>query len=173
MLIHGAAGGVGSAAVQIAKAAGARVIGTASPNNHEFLRSLGVDQVIDYRSQKFEDVVKNVDLVLNTADADTNARSIGVVRPGGTLVSIVGPPDAAACAAAKIRCAVPDRDTGAPNADLLARVGELADAGKFKVFVEGAYPMADAAKAWEKSRAGHTRGKLIIRVSEGPTMKHQ
>ena len=117
VLIHGAAGGVGSAAVQIAKAAGARVIGTASPNNHEFLKSLGVDQVIDYRSQKFEDVVKNVDLVLNTANAETNARSIGVVRQGGTLVSIVGPPDAAACAAAKIRCARPDRDTGATNAD--------------------------------------------------------
>ena len=94
VLIHGAAGGVGSAAVQIAKAAGARVIGTASPNNHEFLRSLGVDQVIDYKSQKFEDVVKNVDLVLNTADADTNARSIAVVREGGMLVSIVGPPNA-------------------------------------------------------------------------------
>jgi len=173
VLIHGAAGGVGSAAVQIARAAGARVIGTASPNNHEFLRSLGVDQVIDYRSQKFEDVVKDVDLVLNTADADTNARSIGVVREGGVLVSIVGPPNAEACAAAKIRCARPDRENGASNADLLARVGELADAGNFKVFVDGTYSLADASKAWSKSREGHTRGKLIIQVSEGPTMKHQ
>ena len=65
---------------------------------------------------------------------------------GGTLVSIVGPPDAAACAAAKIRCARPDRETGASNADMLARVVELADAGKFKVFVDGIYPMADAAQ---------------------------
>jgi NADPH:quinone reductase-like Zn-dependent oxidoreductase len=173
VLIHGAAGGVGSSAVQIAKAAGARVIGTASPNNHEFLRSLGVDQVIDYTSQKFEDVVKNVDLVLNTADADTTARSIAVVRPGGTLVSIVGPPNPEACAAAKIRCARPNRETGAPNADMLAQVVELADAGKFKVFVEETYSLADAARAWEKSREGHTRGKLIVVVSEGPTMKHQ
>jgi NADPH:quinone reductase-like Zn-dependent oxidoreductase len=173
VLIHGAAGGVGSSAVQIAKAAGARVIGTASPNNHDFLRSLGVDQVIDYKSQKFEDVVKNVDLVLNTADADTTARSIGVVRPGGTLVSIVGPANPEACAAAKIRCARPNRETGASNADMLARVVELADAGKFKVFVEATYSLADAAKAWDKSREGHTRGKLIIVVSEGPTMKHQ
>jgi NADPH:quinone reductase-like Zn-dependent oxidoreductase len=173
VLIHGAAGGVGSSAVQIAKAAGARVIGTASSNNHDFLRSLGVDQVIDYKSQKFEDVVKNVDLVLNTADADTTARSIGVVRVGGTLVSIVGPPNPEACAAAKIRCARPNRETGASNADMLARVVELADAGKFKVFVEETYPLAEAAKAWEKSREGHTRGKLIIVVSEGPTMKHQ
>jgi len=173
VLIHGAAGGVGSSAVQIAKAAGARVIGTASPNNHDFLRSLGVDQVIDYKSQRFEDVVKNVDLVLNTADADTTARSIGVVRPGGTLVSIVGPPNPAACAAAKIRCERPNRETGAPIADMLARVVELADAGKFKVFVEATYSLADAAKAWSKSREGHTRGKLIIVVTEGPTMKHQ
>ena len=173
VLIHGAAGGVGSAAVQIAKAAGARVIGTASPNNHEFLRSLGVDQVIDYKSQRFEDVVKNVDLVLNTVDADTNARSIGVVRQGGTLVSIVGPPDADACAAAKIRCARPDRETGASNADMLARVGELADAGSFKVNVDATYSAGGCGKAWAKSREGHTRGKLIIQVSEGPTMKHQ
>jgi NADPH:quinone reductase-like Zn-dependent oxidoreductase len=173
VLIHGAAGGVGSAAVQIAKAAGARVIGTASANNHEFLRSLGADQVIDYRSQKFEDVVKNVDLVLNTANAETNARSIGVVREGGVLVSIVGPPNAGACVAAKIRCAMPDRSTGPSSAELLAKVGELADAGKLKMFVEETYPMADASKAWEKSRTGHTRGKLVIGVAEGPTMKHQ
>jgi NADPH:quinone reductase-like Zn-dependent oxidoreductase len=172
VLIHGAAGGVGSAAVQIAKAAGAHVIGTASAGNLDFLKSIGVDQVIDYNAQKFEDVVKDVDLVLNTATADTNARSIGVVRQGGTLVSIVGTPDAAACEAAKIRCARPDRTIGASNAELLARVLELAEAGKFKVFVEEVYPMADAARAWDKSRGGHVRGKLIIQVSPGPTMKH-
>ena len=173
VLIHGAAGGVGSAAVQIARAAGARVIGTASANNLEFLKSIGVDQAIDYNAQKFEDVVKNVDLVLNTANVETTARSIGVLRPGGTLVTIVGPTDPVACEAARIRCARPDRSTGASGADLLARVGELADAGKFKVYVDGVYSMADAAKAWEKSRAGHTRGKLIIQVSPGPTMKHR
>jgi NADPH:quinone reductase-like Zn-dependent oxidoreductase len=173
VLIHGAAGGVGSAAVQIAKAAGARVIGTASANNHEFLKSIGADEVIDYRAQKFEDVVKNVDLVLNTANAETNARSIGVVREGGVLVSVVGPPDAAACAAAKIRCARPDRSTGPSVADLLARVNELADAGRFSVSVEMVFPMADASQAWEKSRGGHTRGKLIIQVSPGLVPKQR
>jgi NADPH:quinone reductase-like Zn-dependent oxidoreductase len=173
VLIHGAAGGVGSAAVQIARAAGAHVIGTASPNNHAFLRSIGADQVIDYKSQKFEDVVKDVDLVLNTADADTNARSIGVVRQGGVLVSIIGPASPEACAAAKIRCARPDRETGVSSAELLERVVELADAGKFKVFVEESYSLADASKAWDSNRTGHTRGKLIIKVSPGPTMKHQ
>jgi NADPH:quinone reductase-like Zn-dependent oxidoreductase len=173
VLIHGAAGGVGSAAVQIAKAAGARVIGTASPNNHEFLKSLGADQVIDYRSQRFEDVVRNVDLVLNTVDAQTATRSLKVLREGGTLVSVAGAPDAAGCAAAKIHCTRPNRDTGPSNADVLARLMELADAGKFSVNVDEAFSMADAVKAWQKSRAGHTRGKLIIKVNAGPTMKHQ
>ncbi len=96
-----------------------------------------------------------------------------MVREGGVLVSVVGPPNADACAAAKIICARPDRQTGAANADMLARIVELADAGKFKVFVDTTYALADASKAWTKSREGHTRGKLIIQVSEGPTMKHQ
>jgi NADPH:quinone reductase-like Zn-dependent oxidoreductase len=173
ILIHGAAGGVGSAAVQIAKAAGARVIGTASPGNHEFLKSLGADELIDYRSQRFEDVVKDVDLVLNTVDPETATRSIKVLREGGTLVSVAGSPDAAACAAARVNCTRPNRDTGASNADMLMRLMELADAGKFTVNVDEAFSMADAARAWEKSRGGHTRGKLVIRVSAGPTMKHQ
>ena len=173
ILIHGAAGGVGSAAVQIAKAAGARVIGTASPGNHEFLKSLGADELIDYRSQRFEDVVKDVDLVLNTVDPETATRSIKVLREGGTLVSVAGSPDAAACAAARVNCTRPNRETGASTADMLMRLMELADAGKFTVNVDEAFSMADAARAWEKSRGGHTRGKLVIRVSAGPTMKHQ
>ena len=173
VLIHGAAGGVGSAAVQVAKAAGARVIGTASAANHEFLRSLGADEVIDYRTQRFESVVKDVDLVLNTVDALTNARSIGVVRPGGTLVSIVGAPNPAACLAARIRCTRPDREKGATNSAMLERIAELADAGAFRVHVDASFPMDQAARAWERSRGGHTRGKLVIQVSAGPTMKHQ
>jgi NADPH:quinone reductase-like Zn-dependent oxidoreductase len=171
VLIHGAAGGVGSAAVQIAKAAGARVIGTASPHNHDYLRSLGADQVIDYRAVRFEEVVRDVDVVLNTADAETSNRSVEVVREGGVLVSIVAPANPAICAAARIRCARPDRDTGASNADMLARVVELANAGKFKVSVEQTFSMADAATAWELSRAGHTRGKLVIAVMDAPTPK--
>ena len=123
--------------------------------------------MIDYRSQRFEDVVKNVDIVLNTVNAEANARSIAIVRPGGVLVSIIGPPDAVACEVAKIRCARPDRETGASIAELLARVAELADAGKLKVPVQKIFAMADAGKAWEISRTGHARGKLIIKISDG------
>jgi NADPH:quinone reductase-like Zn-dependent oxidoreductase len=112
-------------------------------------------------------------VVLNTVDADTATRSIAVLRQGGTLVSIAGAADAAACAAAKVNCLRPNRETGASNAEMLARVMELADAGKFKVHVDESVSMADAGQAWEKSRSGHTRGKVVIKVSAGPTMKHQ
>src|SRR5262249_54930539 len=87
VLIHGGAGGVGSSGVQIAKARGAYVIATASPSHSELLRSLGADEVLDYHSVRFEERLQDIDVVLNTVDADTAARSVAVLRPGGTLVS--------------------------------------------------------------------------------------
>ena len=165
VLIHGAAGGVGSSAVQIAKARGAYVIGTASARNHEFLKSLGVDETIDYNTTRFEDKVKNVDLVLNTADADTNVRSVGVVKKGGMLVSVVGAPPAEACAAAGIRCG----GVGSVNGQMLPAIVEFANEGKFHVSVERRMPLADAARAWELNRAGHTRGKIVLVVSSEET----
>ena len=161
VLIHGGAGGVGSSAVQIAKARGAYVIATASARNHDFLKSLGVDETIDYKTTSFEEKVKNVDLVLNTVDDDTNARSVGVVKQGGILVSVVGPALGEACAAANIRCAV----TGSVNGQMLPLVVELANSGKFHISVEKRMPLADAAKAWDESRSGHVRGKIILDVA--------
>jgi NADPH:quinone reductase-like Zn-dependent oxidoreductase len=165
VLIHGAAGGVGSSAVQVAKAKGAYVIGTASARNHEFLKSLGVDEVIDYNTTRFEDKVKDVDLVLNTANAETNTRSVGVVKKGGMLVSVVGPPPAEACATAGIRCG----GIGSVNGQMLNELVELANAGKFRVSIERTMPLAEAAAAWEQSRAGHTRGKIVLQVAAPST----
>jgi NADPH:quinone reductase-like Zn-dependent oxidoreductase len=165
VLIHGAAGGVGSSAVQIAKARGAYVIGTASARNHEFLKSLGADETIDYNTTRFEDKVKNVDIVVNTADADTNARSVGVVKKGGKLVSVVGPPPADACAAAGIWCG----GVGSVNGQMLPAIVEFANTSKFHIPVERTMPLADAAKAWDLNRAGHTRGKIVLVVSGGAT----
>jgi len=165
VLIHGAAGGVGSSAVQFAKARGAYVIGTASARNHEFLKSLGVDETIDYTTTRFEDKVKNVDLVLNTADADTNARSVGVVKKGGILVSVVGAPSADACTAAGIRCS----GVGSVNGQMLPAIVDFANGNKFQIHIEQRMPLADAAKAWELNRAGHTRGKIVLVVSSGAT----
>ena len=162
VLIHGGAGGVGSSAVQIAKAFGAYIIATASPRNHQFLRSLGVDEVIDYNTSRFEDVVSELDFVLNTANTDTGNRSIGVIREGGILVSIVGPPPAAQCAKARIRCAEPGRASG----ENLKYVVELANAGKYRVSIERQLPLEEANAAWELNRGGHTRGKIILNIDQ-------
>ena len=161
VLIHGGAGGVGSSAVQIAKARGAYVIATASPRHADLLRSLGADEVLDYNSVRFEDKVKDLDIVLNTVDADTGARSVGVLKPGGMLVSVVGQPPAGPCEAAKIRCAIPGPVSGA----MLGHLSELANSGKFRSVIDQRLPLAAASKAWELSRAGHTGGKIILEVS--------
>jgi NADPH:quinone reductase-like Zn-dependent oxidoreductase len=161
VLVHGGAGGVGSSAVQIAKARGAHVIATASPRNHDFLRKLGADEVIDYNTVRFEDEVKDADVVVNTVDADTGSRSIKVVKPGGIIVSVVGPLPAEACAAAKIRC----EQTGRVTGELLRHVVDLANEGKFAISIEQKLTLGEAGKAWEANRTGHTRGKIVLTVA--------
>jgi NADPH:quinone reductase-like Zn-dependent oxidoreductase len=161
VLIHGGAGGVGSSAVQIAKARGAQVIATASPRHNALLRSLGADEIIDYHSARFEDSVQNLDVVLDTVDAETGIRSIPVVKPGGVLVSVVGAMPDAQCAAARIRCAI----TGTVSGEFLGELSDLANRKHFRVSVERLLPLADAAKAWDLNRRGHTGGKIILTVS--------
>jgi NADPH:quinone reductase-like Zn-dependent oxidoreductase len=161
VLIHGGAGGVGSSAVQIAKARGAHVIATASPSHNALLRSLGADEIIDYHSARFEDSAKNLDVVLNTVDAETGIRSIPVVRPGGILVSVVGATPAAQCEAAHIRCAI----TGPVSGEFLGELSDLANRKHFRVSVDQQLPLAEAAKAWDLNRSGHTGGKIILNVS--------
>lgn len=161
VLIHGGAGGVGSSAVQIAKARGAYVIATASPNHDELLRSLGADEIVDYHKVRFEEQLKDVDVVFNTVDADTGARSIAVLRPGGILVSVAGSAPTAQCEAAKIRCSV----TGFVTGEMLGPLSELAEQGKFRVHIERRFPLAEAAQALELNRQGHTGGKIILEVS--------
>jgi NADPH:quinone reductase-like Zn-dependent oxidoreductase len=161
VLIHGGAGGVGSAAVQIAKVRGAHVVATASPSHDALLHALGADEVVDYHGAHFADGLKNFDVVLNTVDAQTSLRSIGMVKPGGILVSVVGAPPAEQCAAAQVRCAI----TGPVSGEFLGALSELADHEQFHMIVEQRLPLADAAKAWELNRSGHTGGKLILEVS--------
>jgi NADPH:quinone reductase-like Zn-dependent oxidoreductase len=161
VLIHGGAGGVGSAAVQIAKAQGAYVIATASPTHEEFLRSLGVDEVVDYHKVRFEEKLKDIDVVLNTVDGDTGARSIAIVRPGGILISVAGAAPAVQCEAAQIRCAV----TGPATGEMLGSLSALADEGKLVIHVDRQFPLADAAQALALNHQGHTGGKIILEVS--------
>lgn len=161
VLVHGGAGGVGSAAVQIAKARGARVTATASPNHEALLRSLGADEIIDYHDAQSLASLRNFDVVLNTVDAATNLSSLPMLKPGGILVSLAGAPPAAQCAAARVRCAVAGFATG----EFLGALSELADHGQFRINIDRRLPLTAAAKAWDLSRGRHTGGKIILEVS--------
>lgn len=161
VLIHAAAGGVGHIAVQLAKWKGAHVIGTAAERNHEFLRRLGVDQVIDYDTERFEEAVQPVDVVLDTMGGDTQARSWKVLKRGGILVSIASPPKAEIAAEHGVRQAFVFTQ---PNAAQLAEIAKLADAEKLKAIVETILALSDATRGQELSERGHGRGKIVLRV---------
>ena len=165
VLIHGGSGGVGHFAIQIAKARGARVIATASTANQEFLKKLGVDQAIDYTATKFEDVVKDVDVVLDAVGGDTLRRSYSVVKKGGIIVTITGEPDQAALDAHGIRGV---SISAAPKSETFAELTRLIEDGKVKPVVTQVFPLAEVAKAQEQIATRHTRGKIILRVSPDP-----
>jgi len=162
VLIHGGAGGVGHLAVQLAKAKGARVIATASQRNHEFLRSLGADQVIDYNTTKFEDVVHDVDVVLDTITGETQDRSWQVIKKGGVYVSILQPPNQEKAAAHGVRSA---HVFVQPNVGELDEIARLVDSGKVKPVIAKVFPLAEAAAAQEAVATHHTRGKIVLAVA--------
>jgi NADPH:quinone reductase-like Zn-dependent oxidoreductase len=165
VLIHGGSGGVGTFAIQIAKARGAKVIATASTANQDLLKQLGVDVAIDYTRQKFEDIAKDVDVVMDTVGEDTLARSYEVVKKGGFIVSLVARPDRAELEKHGIRGAPM---SVVPNSDELAEITKLIDAKKVKVIVSQTFPLSDAVKAQEQAATGHTRGKIVLKVAEAP-----
>jgi len=161
VLVHAGAGGVGHFAVQFAKWRGARVIATASATNIEFVKELGADEVIDYKATKFEDVAKDVDVVLDTVGGDTTNRSAVVLRKGGILVSIVGDPDPAVFAARGLRMATPLVE---PSGAQLAEIAKLMTSGAVRTHLSARFPLKDAAKAHQKSETGRTRGKIVLDV---------
>ena len=163
VLIHAAAGGVGSMAVQIAKARGAHVIGTASARNADFVKSLGADEVIDYTTTKFEDVVKDADMVFDLIGGDTQARSFGVLKPGGWLVSVVNPPSPEESEKHGVKSAMMMVQ---PNAAELKEMTALVEAGKLKTFVETVVPLSEARQAHNLSQSGRTRGKIVLQVAQ-------
>jgi NADPH:quinone reductase-like Zn-dependent oxidoreductase len=165
VLIHGGSGGVGSFAIQIAKARGAKVIATASTGNQDFLKQLGADVAIDYTKEKFEDIAKDVDVVLDTVGKDTLTRSYGVVKKGGFIVTIVGQPDQAQLDKYEIHGA---GVLVKPNADELVEIGRLIDAKKISPVVSQVFPLAEAAKAQEQIATRHTRGKIVLKVADEP-----
>jgi NADPH:quinone reductase-like Zn-dependent oxidoreductase len=166
VLIHGGAGGVGSIAVQLAHWRGAHVIATASERNHEYLKSMGADEVIDYRTTRFEDAAKNIDVVLDTVGGETLARSPAVLRQDGILLSIAGVPAAQACSERKIRC--PNWSAQNPRyaGEQLEKLGQLFDAGNLKMTIETVFPLSAAVKALELSETRRARGKIIVKVRD-------
>jgi len=162
VLVHGAAGGVGTFAVQLAKWRGARVIATGSGGNEGFLRELGADDFIDYRRRRFEDSVRGVDVVLDTVGGETQERSWSVLAPGGVLVSIVSPPSPEDALAHGVRTGFVFTQSLAAQLDQIA---ELVDAGAVRPVIADVLPLARARMAQELSRTGHVRGKIVLDVA--------
>src|SRR5213595_4347463 len=165
ILIHGGSGGVGSFAVQIAKARGAKVIATASTANQDLLKQLGADVPIDYTKTRFENIAKDVDAVLDPVGKDTLARSYDVVKKGGVVMSLVARPDPVELKKRGIHGA---GISVHPDADDLTEIAHLIDAGKIKPVVTEVLPLSQAVAAQRQAATHHTRGKIVLRIADEP-----
>jgi NADPH:quinone reductase-like Zn-dependent oxidoreductase len=161
VLIHGGAGGVGHFAIQFAKAKGAWVATTVSTADKEFVSDLGADQVIDYKSEKFEDLVEAVDLVFDLIGGETQERSFSVVKPGGALISTLQDPDKGRAADQNIRVG---RYTAQPNGAQLQEIADLIDEGKVKVVVANTFELREVAEAQAALKDKHLRGKVVLKI---------
>jgi 2-desacetyl-2-hydroxyethyl bacteriochlorophyllide A dehydrogenase len=165
ILIHGGSGGVGSFAVQIAKARGARIIATASTANQDLLKQLGADVAVDCTKTRFEDIARDVDAVLDPVGKETLVRSYSVVKKGGIVMSLVARPDPAEIKKRGIRGAAISVH---PDAEDLAEIAHLIDAGKIKPIVTKVLPLSEAIAAQQQAATHHTRGKVVLRIADQP-----
>ncbi|WP_435609834.1 NADP-dependent oxidoreductase [Streptomyces sp. C10-9-1] len=162
VLIHGGAGGVGSVAVQLAKHLGAEVVATAGADSTELVRRLGADQVVDYRAEKFDEVLSGIDVVFDTIGGPTQDRSFRVLKPGGTLVSIVPIAD---IEAKKAEWKVDARAFYMrPHGGQLAHLADLVASGELQPLLETTFPLDETADALRKVERGGARGKTVIRI---------
>jgi NADPH:quinone reductase-like Zn-dependent oxidoreductase len=162
VLVHGAAGMVGAMAVQLAKRKGAYVIGTASGDNLDYIRSLGADETVDYKSERFEDKVHDIDLVFDTVGGETQQRSFTVLRDGGALISTVQPPAQETALQRGIKAAM----FGAlPNGETLREVARLIDAGEIRTRIDSVFPMPKGLDALARSESGKAKGKIVIEIA--------
>lgn len=163
ILIHGAAGGVGSFATQIAKFRGAKVIGTATGSEDiAYLKSIGTDQIVDFKKERFEDTAHNVDAVVDLVGGETNKRSYAVLKKGGILVSTVQPPDEAAAKQAGVRSQLIVMQR---NATDLRELATLVATGGVKPRLGRTLPFTQAKEAQEISEHGEANGKVILKVA--------
>lgn len=171
ILIQGATGGVGSFAVQFAKAKGAYVIGIASANNLDYLKQLGADEVIDYKSQNFEDLIHDVDVVFEASPLRDNVerlKSVMVLKEGGILVSvnIDLPYNDQVLSALENKHATGELAANQPKQEFLAQIAQLIDEDKVKIFISKVYPLEQVADAHRESETWHVRGKLVLEVKK-------
>src|SRR5580765_1672611 len=164
VLIHAGSGGVGHFAVQLAKWKGAYIFATASTRNQDLLRELGVDEPIDYTQQRFENVARNIDIVLDTIGGETQERSWSVLKKGGNLVSLVQPPSEEKAKALGVRAAFM---AGHPSGAQLAEIAKIIDSGELKPVIDRILPLSEVRRAHELSQSGHVRGKIVLRVTNG------
>jgi NADPH:quinone reductase-like Zn-dependent oxidoreductase len=161
VLIHGASGGVGTYAVQLAHWAGAQVLATASARNATFVRDLGADVMIDYATTRFEDVAQDMDVVFDVVGGETLRRSWQVVRAGGVLVSVVSPPPTYPPPRPDVRFVYFIVE---PSGDQLRQIGGLIDSGQVRPILEQVFALAQARQAYEAGRTGHPRGKIVLAI---------
>lgn len=162
VLVHGGAGALGSVAVQLAKLQGAYVIATAGTADLALVQSMGADEVIDYRTQRFEQLASNLDVVLDTLGGDTQEASWATLRKGGLLVATAMPPSPERAAAAGVRAAFVFTP---PRGAVLAQLAELVDSGRLRILVGQEFALADAALAHRLGEAGKARGKMVLHVN--------
>lgn len=162
VLIHAAAGGVGHFAVQIAKYLGAYVVGTASEANYDFVKELGADEFVDYEQEKFEDVVKDADVVFDAVGGDNPLRSVNTLKEGGRLIAIAGG------ITDEVKRLAENRKIKAwpylvrSNGDDMEQIAELMEAGTIKAYIFKEYSFAEMAEAHRQSETGKTRGKIVV-----------
>ena len=162
VLIHGGAGGVGHLAIQLAKERGANVSTTSSAEDRDFMRLLGADQAVDYKSDKFEEVVHDVDLVFDLVAGDTQERSWHVLKDGGALISTLAKPSEMK---AREHHARATNYMAQPNAGELAEIGRLIAAGKVKPYIEATFPLEEAGLALQRLEQRHTQGKIVLELN--------
>lgn len=163
LLIHGGAGGIGHVAIQLAKGLGAYVATTVSMDDRDFAKSLGADEIIDYKTQKFETLLKNFDAVFDTVGGETTTKSFAVLRQGGILVSMLGKPNVERAKEKNITVIGQNTNT---NTRHLTRLAELVDTGKIKVHVDKEFFLEEIQKAFKYQQDAHPRGKVVITIKE-------
>lgn len=161
ILIHGGGGGIGSFAIQLAKHLGAYVATTAAAEEAEFVRSLGADEVIDYKSQDFATILRDYDAVYDTIGGETFTKSHQILKPGGVVVSMVAQPDEALMDQYKVKAI---SQFTVVNGERLARLAELVDQSVIKTQVDRTFPLDEAAEALAYIQEGHHKGKVVLKI---------